>query len=298
MKSTTFMPGLRKTAFVLAGVATASMTGGVGAAPTPLADQPISIADVPANVMLALSVEFPTAITRAHQQDSDTFVETKKYLGYFDPNKCYTYISASGYFEPAGLAGANYTCSGQWSGNFMNWATMQGIDTFRWVLTGGLRLTDEPKTFASASGSPLGKTVLQRAYASTQGSYLTSNFPDRFLDKSLVKSYTGLPSDFHNRRLWIRNGGMGVQVRFGYEADEAPWSQNKTEWIREQQVVAPYNVNVEVCRDQGSGAGSFLESNCRKYVDSAGTKTVWKPAGLMQQYKDKMYFGEIGRAHV
>ena len=148
----------------------------------------------------------------------DTFVTTKKYLGYFDPNKCYTYNGA--YFEPAGFAGSNYTCANQWSGNFMNWATMQGVDTFRWVLTGGLRLTDEPKTFASASGSPLGKTVLQRAYASAQGSYLTSNFPDRFLDKSLVKSYTGLPVDFHDRPLWIRNGGMGVQVRFGYEADE------------------------------------------------------------------------------
>lgn len=293
MKSTTFMPGLRAAALVLAGFATTSMTTGAIAALTPLADQPISIADVPANVMLALSVEFPTAITRAHQDDGDTFVTTKKYLGYFDPKKCYTYNGT--YFEPADFTGANYTCAGKWSGNFMNWATMQGVDTFRWVLTGGLRLTDEPKTFASASGSPLGKTVLQRAFASAQGSYLTSNFPDRFLDKSLVKSYTGLPVDFHDRTLWIRNGGMGVQVRFGYEAsDEAPWSRNTNEWIQEKQVIAPYNVNVEVCRDQGAGAGSFLESNCRKYVDSAGTKTVWKPAGLMQQYKNKMYFGAFG----
>ena len=40
------------------------------AATTPLSDQPILVANVPANVMLALSVEFPTAITRAHQGDT------------------------------------------------------------------------------------------------------------------------------------------------------------------------------------------------------------------------------------
>ncbi|WP_276662883.1 PilC/PilY family type IV pilus protein [Thauera aminoaromatica] len=292
MKSTTFMPSLRKAALVLAGVAATAMTTGVAAAPTPLADQPISIADVPANVMLALSVEFPTAITRAHQDGFDT---TKKYLGYFDSKKCYIYDESKKYFQPAGFTGTNYTCSGQWSGNFMNWATMQGIDTFRWVLTGGLRVVDEPKQFAGASGSPLGKTILERAYASKQGNYLSSNFPDRFLDGKLVTSYTGLPAEFKDRTLWIRNGGMGVQVLFGYEtSDEAPWSRNSEDWKREKQIAPPYNVNVEVCRDQGSGASSYLETNCRKYVDSTGTKTVWKPAGLMQQYKDKMYFGAFG----
>ncbi len=286
MKSTTFMPSLRKAALVLAGVAATAMSAGVAAAPTPLADQPISIADVPANVMLALSVEFPTAITRAHQQDKDQFITTKKYLGYFDSKKCYTYNGS--YFEPAGFTGANYTCSGQWSGNFLNWATMQGIDTFRWVLTGGLRIVDEPKLFADASGTPLGKTILQRAYASRHGSYATSNFPDRSIHRNLVASYTEI-TDFGQSKytrypqdyLVIRNAGMGVQFQFAkgqLPTDTSP----------------KYNVNVEVCRDEGTGANSMLEANCRKYVDSTGTKTVWKPAGLMQQYKDKMYFGAFG----
>ena len=277
MKSTTFMPSLRKAALVLAGVAATAMTTGVAAAPTPLADQPISIADVPANVMLALSVEFPTAITRAHQEDFDT---TKKYLGYFDSNKCYDYIGTAkdGYFKPAGFTGASYTCSGQWSGNFMNWATMQGIDTFRWVLTGGLRIVDEPKLFANASGTPLGTTILERAMASTQG--VSDNFPDRSIPKSLVGSYTGLKDDFLKNDLYIRNKSMGVHVQFGSGS-----IGNK---------VQLFHVGVEVCRDQGTGASSMLEANCRKYVDPTGTKTVWKPAGLMQQYKDKMYFGAFG----
>lgn len=277
MKSTTFMPSLRKAALVLAGVAATAMTTGVAAAPTPLADQPISIADVPANVMLALSVEFPTAITRAHQEDFDT---TKKYLGYFDSKKCYDYTGAAkdGYFKPAGFTGANYTCSGQWSGNFLNWATMQGIDTFRWVLTGGLRIVDEPKLFANASGSPLGTTILERAVASTQG--VLDNFPNRSIAKSLVGSYTALKGDFLTNDLYIQNKSMGVHVQFGSGSVD-----NKAQ---------RFHVAVEVCRDQGTGASSLLEANCRKYVDSTGTKTVWKPAGLMQQYKDKMYFGAFG----
>ncbi len=294
MKPTLFMPGSRTAALALAGLATAFMATGANAARTPLADQPIAIADVPAHVLLALSVEFPTAITRAQREDNDSFVTTKKYLGYFDPKKCYEYVSA-GYFQPVGFADGNYACSGKWSGNFMNWATMQGIDTFRWVLTGGLRSTDEPKQFAGATGSPLGKTVLQRAYASDQGGYY--NFPDRFLAGSLVKSYTGLPEEFQGKTLWIRNGGMGVQVRFGYEkTDSSPWSRDQADQPGTLKVnqTTTLNVNVEVCRDEGTGASSYLESNCRKYVDATGAKVVWKPVGLMQQYKDKMYFGAFG----
>ena len=304
MKPTTFMPGSRRATLALASLATALMATAAGAAKTPLADQPIAIADVPANVLLALSVEFPTAITRAHRdKDKDgneVFVITKKYLGYFDPKKCYDYVN-EGYFQPAGFADGDYACNNKWSGNFMNWATMQGIDTFRWVLTGGLRTTDEPKKFATASGSPLGQTVLQRAYASKQpdntSDYVKYSFPDRILAASLVTKYTGLPADFHGRRLWIRNGGMGVQVRFGYEKlDSTPWTLNQVDrpdTLKTEQTTT-LNVNVEVCRDEGSGADSYLEANCRKYVDATGTKTVWKPVGLMQQYKDKMYFGAFG----
>lgn len=313
MKPTTFIPGSRRAALALAGLATALMATGATAAKTPLADQPIAIADVPANVLLALSVEFPTAITRAHRRDKDEFKpELRKYLGYFDPKKCYTY--ADGYFQPVGFTDGNYACNNDrrennWSGNFMNWATMQGIDTFRWVLTGGLRITDTPKQFAGASGSPLGKTILQRAFASKQPDndegYLKKNFPDRSLRGDLVKSYTGLPEKFHGKTLWIRNGGMGVQVRFGYQASEdsinsRPWqigARPPSDYpIAEQ--IETLNVNVEVCRDEGSGANSYLESNCRKYVDATGTKTVWKPVGLMQQYRDKMYFGAFGYLHL
>jgi type IV pilus assembly protein PilY1 len=78
-----------------------------------------------------------------------TFLPTFKYYGYFDATKCYTY--ASGQFEPdvnATITTSNekkkYSCggSGQWSGNFLNWATMTRLDVMRKMLYGGQRSTD------------------------------------------------------------------------------------------------------------------------------------------------------------
>ncbi|WP_284447333.1 hypothetical protein, partial [Fluviibacter phosphoraccumulans] len=177
----------------------------------------------------------------------------------------------------------------------MNWATMQGIDTFRWVMTGGNRVIDEPLAFAGASGSPLGRTVLQRAYASKQGSYLSSNFVDREISSAIVKAYTGLGSPYTNGKVWVRNGGMGTQVRFGQVTNNKnPWTWNKEGGCVGGVECLERNVSVEVCRDDATGRP--LEPNCVGYTQTVGdvTKTVYKPVGLMQRYKDKMYFGAFG----
>lgn len=50
---------------------------------------------------------------------------------------------------------------------------------------------------------------------------------------------------------------------------------------------------VRVCVNSTVGEKSLLESNCQKYSGSDG-KYVYKPVGLIQQYKDKMYFGSFG----
>ncbi|MGS0755400.1 hypothetical protein ACVBEH_12310 [Roseateles sp. GG27B] len=143
-------------------------------AQTALADQPVfSTLSVPGNLALALSVEFPTAISSAHTDLVYNVAST--YLGYFDPGKCYDYHfhltdDTQRYFFPTGLT-ANHTCLLKWSGNFMNWATMQTIDPFRWALTGGYRSTE--------SGS---LTILEKAYGANLGS--DTNFPNRTLPNS------------------------------------------------------------------------------------------------------------------
>ncbi len=76
------------------------------------------------------------------------------YFGYFDSFKCYTYDSGNNRFNPASVT-ANKKCSGQWSGDWLNYITMSRIDALRKVLYGGYRSTDG--TGASAV------TVLERS---------------------------------------------------------------------------------------------------------------------------------------
>lgn len=87
-----------------------------------------------------------------------TYKDTIEYYGYFDSAKCYTYDTIDDRFEPAALATGtnNHYCSGQWSGNFMNWATMTRMDVVRKLLYGGKRSSDTSTL-----------TVLERHYLPT-----------------------------------------------------------------------------------------------------------------------------------
>src|SRR5450830_1508723 len=61
-------------------------------AATALADQPVfSSSSVPGNVLLDLSVEFPTALSSAYT--TNNYSTSNTYLGYFDDKKCYQYNS-------------------------------------------------------------------------------------------------------------------------------------------------------------------------------------------------------------
>lgn len=153
-----------------------------------LADSPLSLkGSVPPNVMFALSVEFPTAITPAYQ-DASSYSAGSDYLGYFDKEKCYTYDNVNGWFVPAGWATA-HVCAGQWSGNFLNWASMSGLDEFRYAMTGGHRYQDTSTL-----------TVLERSYQTSQG----SNF--------ITKTFNGNGSTSwpNGTALTITNKGQGV----------------------------------------------------------------------------------------
>lgn len=99
-----------------------------------------------------------------------TFKPTFKYYGYFDATKCYTYSTSDARFNPAASAtidNGSYTCSGQWSGNFLNWATMTRLDVIRKMLYGGKRSSDTATAVKDGNGvitSVTGSlTVLERA---------------------------------------------------------------------------------------------------------------------------------------
>ena len=251
------------------------------AATTPLGDQPpFTNAGVPGNLALTLSVEYPTAVSVAH---TDTLYNSAKtYLGYFDPRKCYLYNwdaaeEKNRYFYPAGLA-TNRTCTGvqdnKWSGNFMNWATMQTIDPFRWALTGGYRVKDDSTI-----------TLLEKAWASGQGG--GSNFPNRVaFGNGLVAG--AVP--FAWSQMYMRIQNLGNKMRFSYD-DKVDSGDPVTVYNPANAVntskVYEVSVRVKVC-DASASAGP-MEPNCRDYP--AGT---YKPTGLIQQYASKIRYSTFG----
>jgi type IV pilus assembly protein PilY1 len=90
-----------------------------------------------------------------------TYNNNYNYYGYFDSDKCYTYVNSR--FEPSGWrTKATKSCdaAADWSGNFLNWSTMTRVDAIRKILYGGYRSTDS----AATSASDAGVTVLERAF--------------------------------------------------------------------------------------------------------------------------------------
>lgn len=144
------------------------------------------------NITLTPSVEHPTAgaaysnnefmydgypTLRISQQNQ----WKNRYLGYFDNTKCYRFYdynsnADNGYFAVSSVAttdsyGRVGLCSGndeEYSGNFLNWATMSALDIFRYTLTGGNRARGIGNSAANyqAGDSPT-ETFLRRAYVNT-----------------------------------------------------------------------------------------------------------------------------------
>lgn len=89
-----------------------------------------------------------------------TYTHVFDYYGYFDSYKCYTYSTADNRFNPVSFTSTKYCntapASGQWSGNFLNWASMTRVDAIRKILYGGMRSSDTTSL-----------SVLERAYLPT-----------------------------------------------------------------------------------------------------------------------------------
>lgn len=103
-----------------------------------------------------------------------TYNDTVDYYGYFDSSKCYNYNTSSNRFVPHSLTTGpnNHYCSGQWSGNFLNWATMTRMDVVRKILYGGMRSTDTGAL-----------TVLERHYLPTDAHSFAKYYNGSDIDK-------------------------------------------------------------------------------------------------------------------
>lgn len=282
-----------------------------------IAQQPLILGstNVPGNLFLVPSFEFPTFITQTHV---DSFVPGKEYVGYFNPTNCYKYqlsdqvggdtvtAETTRHWKPVANTtpegDVEYACPGdgndQWSGNFLNWATTQNVDPFRQALMGGYRFKDTAE-----------ETWLQKAKSTTQ------NGPDFFPDKQITDTdVIGDVTPFEGAsRMDIRIGGIGNEhptdpdgdpdedrvtspMRFwldgsgnrnsaqahydpanGEDANDNP----QTDAERNDEIINgnafDAEVRVEVCNPEAGG--TIDQDLCHPYDNNN-----YKPEGLIQEF--------------
>lgn len=246
-------------------------------AQTALSDIPVySTSNVPANLMLDLSVEYPTGTVGAYT-NATGYSASSTYIGYFDSAKCYDYNNhtGAGYFVPVNASGPS--CPGHWSGNMLNWALMTSLDEFRQALTGGNR----------ASGLDTSSlTVLERSNLNASQS-TTDNFPNKQIGGSVNVSPSTVVGDSHYSSLsnvYLKSAGQGTT--FVISNNSAFSSTGSTNGTPNQ--ATTYNAEVQVC------VPGMLESNCNsahQASDYVGAGMYNKPEGLIQKNYTKVRVG-------
>ena len=288
-----------------------------------LSQGPLFIASTEPRVMLLLSRDHELS-KKAYTDYSDltndgvldtTYTDTVNYYGYFDSNKCYSYSAGNSRFEPASAAGGtnSHDCSGAWSGNFLNWASMTRLDIVRKVLYGGFRSTD---TNTHSSGTPLGITVLERAflppdvhafakvYAPAGGATDVAKYTPYSETAVTLCNVTDMAAGAQAGSINTVNGANTspaplIKVARGSWAQWAMSEVLQCQWY-EDFSAEPGGVNTRPTKasERLTGAGDLtarvavcapgmLEDKCKSYSNRASppVETI-KPIGLLQQYSD------------
>jgi type IV pilus assembly protein PilY1 len=287
---------------------------------TDLSDQPARVVqNVPANVMLDLSVEWPTGNVQAYNdevangcpgRDSGFSVcyftpieratrmntanaanplyrsqRSLPYIGNFDPYKCYAYDAAGAYFAPTGYtigysptfksndqpATATATCAGAWSGNYLNWATSQTIDIFRYAMTGGDRYIDTEDM-----------TVLQKARHDGTGG--VGQFPTKRIGVAFSTIPVIAPSSvtpYTSATLYLSIQGRNTAMLVSPNANlSAP--------------LGTFEVRVKVCDKDFPETSSTCTTYTKPGNSTDPERKILKPTGLIQENALAVRFGAMG----
>lgn len=233
------------------------------------------------NLLLALSVEFPT--TGIAYTDSN-YDRSKTYIGYFNDLMCYSYSGdkTEGYFYPHGVADANHEChgvvenrrktksessGGRFSGNFMNWVASSAIDMLRYAMTGGDRIIDQPAL-----------TVLQRAYLK-ESFYSSTNFPMRVIRMNKSSSAPAAVTPFDESQIVV------VSCRNYIYFGSNPGKGNSCDKPGQNGDLGQYLARVKVC---DKVEGQQRPDLCQQYGSN------FKPVGEMQRNANRIRFGAFG----
>lgn len=247
--------------------------------------QPPATSAVPGNVMLALSVEFPTGLQVSYT--STTYSSPTKYEGYFDNRKCYTYDSTAEVFNPTSAITSTGGCgSSEWSGNLLNWLTMTNLDQFRSVMTGGTRDNFSAKALSNNNyyGDTTSRTILIRSF-SDRNSYN----PNKTLPSG---SSAPLPSTFRGKT--VRSGGYGskfIVSDSGFSDMTDTQQRQSCSQHTDLNRLGCFNIRVSACvMSPAQGVtGNTREANCQ-----AKYSGVAKPEGLIQEYAATLRFAAFG----
>ena len=284
------MNSVLKQSLVFLSVAAVSVHAMAGAS-VAFPDTPLTAtSSFPSNVMLAVSVEFPTMGSAYKGSRGNALLTSPvgatvvdsfytpgtRYVGYWRSERCYSYdaaVSAGFFYEVSDSNTTSFACAGtQWSGNFLNWAITSAIDVFRSTLSGGYRSVDDAST-----------TVLERAFltSNVRSTGSGGNYPLKEIASTLGPSNVtpSTVSPYTDFRIRISFGQTDFTVT---RYNSAGVSQGATTFLP----------RVKVCDVNSAANASFsaadkvlrLATNCQKYGSS------YKPVGEMQLNANNMRF--------
>lgn len=265
------------------------------------------VSQVSPMVMFAMSVDhqlFVKAFADYSDLNGDgiidnTYTDSFDYYGYFDSNRCYQYNSSGNYFEPKNAASGthshhcnNSSSDGDWSGNFMNWATMTRIDVLRKALYGGKRIIDTTsQTVLERELLPFDVHSFVKVFTPAGGDSMANYMPSSFTSASTVSLCNSTPPPTsgadQTENMNTATNQPKVRIASGdwgrWSADEVyqcEWRNNGISPGTAQNLFgsgssAP-SVRVETC------VTGKLEANCKVY----NAATAAKPTGLLQDYGD------------
>jgi type IV pilus assembly protein PilY1 len=248
--------------------------------------------------------------------DGDNVPETQykhtyRYYGYFDNTRCYIYSTTSNQFNPARKSDTNNYCGGtnEWSGNFLNWASMTRMDVVRRILYGGYRSTDSAaETVVERANLPTDAHSFAKYYAGTDIRKLTPfDVPEVTLCNATFGASSGVNRYSHtntnapvirivrgNYSLWNanerwqcywkeeRNGTSNGNVSSVSGINAASDNPIRaTVGLGSGSAVGEFHAKVKVC-DLSSAVGGATpdeQSRCRQYPSGN-----YKPVGLLHKY--------------
>lgn len=267
-----------------------------------LVQQPLESGRTEAPLMMMVMSRDHSLFSKAYSDYSDlnadgridtSYDDTFSYSGYFDSQLCYSYNS-NRFQAVAPASGANsHECSGQWSGNFLNWLSMSRMDVLRYVLYGGKRITDT-----------ISSTVLQRAYVPSDlhawVKHYRGNDIGRFAPLSGPHSFCNVTRI--NQTVPVIRVASGIYPEWASGASTQCilvgefGGANHNASVGRPAQATDMVVEVDVCRP---GVSSNLrESYCKAYTSPGGVVS-YKPAGLIQEYGEssRLRFGLISGSH-